>query len=314
MFQPVHRLIGRVAQALRERRDLLLEILALRQQIAVLERSLKRPRFSTADRIFWVVLSYCWELWPQALEIVEPETVLRWRRRGRRPRWRWRWQGRQLGRPPIDRETRRLIRRLNLDNFLWGAPRIHGELRMLGIHLAQSTVAKYMIRRSGPPSQTWRTFLRNHARELLPSEIAPQTRRRVSALGASLLSRILRGFPVSLCSNKPHGDWFQGRTGTSVSTSPINSVLSHRIYGRGRGPPFPARMVTAASPPSAVKTHWKPVVHPFCASEGFAWALQSSLRFFVAQRLKSKQLREFDHMSRASLLIVLPILICIMFP
>ena len=83
---------------------------------------------------------------------------------------------------------------------------------------------------------------------LLPTEIATQTLRRISALGASLLSRILRGFPVSLCSNKPHGDWFEGRSGTSVSTSPIDSVLSHRIHGRGRGPPLPARRFTTASP------------------------------------------------------------------
>ncbi len=237
MFRAVHRLVGRVAAALRERRDLVFEMLALRQQIAVLERSLKRPRFSTADRIFWVVLSCCWEHWPQALEIVAPETVLRWRRRGRRPKWRWPWQGRRLGRPPIERETRRLIRRLNLDNFLWGAPRIHGELRMLGIHLAQSTVAKYMIRRSGPPSQNWRTFLRNHARELLPAEIATQTRRRISALGESLSSNVLRGFPVSLSPKQPCADRFQGCTATSVFTSLFRSIPSHRIHGRGRDPP-----------------------------------------------------------------------------
>lgn len=273
MFQAVHRLLGRVAAALRERRDLVLEMLALRQQIAVLERSRKRPRFSTADRIFWVVLSYCWAHWPQALEIVAPETVLRWRRRGRRPKWRWPWQGRRLGRPPVDRETRRLIRRLNLDNFLWGAPRIHGELRMLGIHLAQSTVAKYMIRRSGPPSQTWRTFLLNHARELLPTEIATPTRRRISALGASLLSRILRGFPVSLSPKQPSADRFQGCTATFLFTSFIRSIPSHRIYGRGRGPPLPSANGHRRQPSIAIDNHWRPVVHPLCVSERFFWAL-----------------------------------------
>jgi hypothetical protein len=250
-----------------------LEMLALRQQIAVLERSRKRPRFSTADRIFWVVLSYCWAHWPQALEIVAPETVLRWRRRGRRPKWRWPWQGRRLGRPPVDRETRRLIRRLNLDNFLWGAPRIHGELRMLGIHLAQSTVAKYMIRRSGPPSQTWRTFLLNHARELLPTEIATPTRRRISALGASLLSRILRGFPVSLSPKQPSADRFQGCTATFLFTSFIRSIPSHRIYGRGRGPPLPSANGHRRQPSIAIDNHWRPVVHPLCVSERFFWAL-----------------------------------------
>lgn len=130
-------LFERFVRAFRSRLDLMLEVAALRHQIAVMERSINRPRFSTADRLFWVVLSRCWSRWPEALEIIEPETVLRWRRAGRRPRWRWLWPRRRLGRPPIDRDTRQLIRRMSLDNFLWGAPRIHGELRMLGIEVCR---------------------------------------------------------------------------------------------------------------------------------------------------------------------------------
>ena len=104
-------------------------------------------------------------LWPSLLglaQVVQPDTILRWHRAGFRAYWRWKSQGRP-GRPRIERELRDLIRRMSKENPLWGAPRIHGELLKLGFELAESTVSKYMIRRRGPPSQNWRTFLRNHA-------------------------------------------------------------------------------------------------------------------------------------------------------
>jgi len=94
--------------------------------------------------------------------IVQPDTILRWHRAGFRAYWRWKSRG-QPGRPKIDRELRELIRRMSKENQLWGAPRIHGELLKLGFEIAESTVSKYMIKRRGPPSQSWRTFLRNHA-------------------------------------------------------------------------------------------------------------------------------------------------------
>ena len=97
--------------------------------------------------------------------IVRPETVLRWHRAGFRAFWRWKSRSRG-GRPRIDPDLRDLIRRMSWENFLWGAPRIHGELLKLGYQVSQSTVAKYMVRRQGPPSQGWRTFLRSHAREI----------------------------------------------------------------------------------------------------------------------------------------------------
>src|SRR5580765_6391399 len=103
--------------------------------------------------------------WPNLLtlsRVVRPDTILRWHRAGFRAYWRWKSRN-QPGRPKIDRELRDLIRQMCKQNPLWGAPRIHGELRKLGFELAESTVSKYMIRRRGPPSQTWRTFLRNHA-------------------------------------------------------------------------------------------------------------------------------------------------------
>src|SRR5262245_21056236 len=94
-----------------------------------------------------------------------PETLVRWHRAGFRRYWRW--KSRSLGgRPHIDADLRALIRRMSLDNPLWGAPRIHGELLKLGFAVAQSSVAKYMVKRSGPPSQGWRTFLCNHAPDI----------------------------------------------------------------------------------------------------------------------------------------------------
>jgi hypothetical protein len=102
-------------------------------------------------------------LWPSLLglsRVVQPDTILRWHRAGFRAYWRWKSRGRP-GRPRISRELRELIQRMSKENPLWGAPRIHGELLKLGFEIAESTVSKYMIWRRGPPSQTWRTFLRN---------------------------------------------------------------------------------------------------------------------------------------------------------
>jgi hypothetical protein len=104
-------------------------------------------------------------LWPSLLDamlVVQPETVLRWHRAGFRAYWRWKSRKR-AGRPRIDRGLRDLIRRISQENPLWGASRIHGELLMLGFEVAQSTVSKYMTRARRPPSQSWKTFLRNQA-------------------------------------------------------------------------------------------------------------------------------------------------------
>jgi len=140
------------------------ENLALRQQLNVLMRKLpKRLRLTNSDRL---LLVWLYRLFPSilaAIRIVRPETVLRWHRLGFRAYWRWKSRS-GVGRPSIDGEIRDLIRRMSMANPLWGAPRIHGELLMLGIQVAQSTVAKYMVPRCRrPPSQSWKTFLRNHA-------------------------------------------------------------------------------------------------------------------------------------------------------
>ena len=147
------------------RSGLALENLALRQQLGVFRRSAPRPRIRCGDRVFWAWLSRWWPGWRSVLVIVSPATVVRWHRQGFRLYWRRKSMG-APGRPGTDAEVRRLIRRMSRDNPLWGAPRIRDELRLLGHDVAASTAARYMGRRTTPPSPTWRSFLRNHAGSL----------------------------------------------------------------------------------------------------------------------------------------------------
>ena len=146
----------------RGRAALQLELLALRHQLATLERTSSRPSLRPTDRLLWVILSRILPNWREALVIVKPETVVGWHRQGFRLFWSWKSCRRRGGRPTIAREVRDLIRRMSRENPLWGAPRIHGELLKLGIEVSESTVSKYMVRLPKPPSQSWKTFLRNH--------------------------------------------------------------------------------------------------------------------------------------------------------
>jgi putative transposase len=141
------------------------EILVLRQQLIVLNRTVSRPRLRRRDRLFWVSLSKLWKDWREALVIVKPETVIKWHREGFRLSWRWKSKA-PVGRPQIDQEIRELIRRMSRENTLWGLARIQSELRLLGFDVALRTIAKYRIKSSKPPSQTWKTFLDNHASQI----------------------------------------------------------------------------------------------------------------------------------------------------
>jgi len=161
-------LLTTLVDLLRSRASLHLEMLALRQQLAmVASRDNKRHRFHPSECIFWVWLYGLWPDCLQTLAIFKPDTLVRWHRKGFRLYWTWKSRRRLGGRPAIDPEMRELIRTMSRNNIGWGAPRIHGELRMLGIRVFESTVAKNMIRLQKPPSQTWRTFLDNHVSELV---------------------------------------------------------------------------------------------------------------------------------------------------
>ena len=135
----------------------------LRHQLAVLRRKVRgRVQLTSGDRLFLIQLYRWFPSVLKAVTIIQPATLVRWHRAGFRGYWRW--KSRCLGgRPQIDADLRALIRRMSADNPLWGAPRIHGELLKLGFEVAQSSVAKYMTKRAGPPAQGWSIFLRNHA-------------------------------------------------------------------------------------------------------------------------------------------------------
>src|SRR5262245_46775079 len=156
------RTIAAIRFAWSTRRDLLLEVLALRHQLSVLARSNRRLR--SADRLVWLILRRVWPRWQDALMLVQPATVDRWQRDGF-SRW-WPRRTRRPGRPRIDAECRRLIRQMAAENRLWGAPRIHGELVKLGIAVSERTVSRYLRECPRGSSQTWRTFLANHNDQL----------------------------------------------------------------------------------------------------------------------------------------------------
>src|SRR5262245_55672202 len=150
----------------KSRRRLEAENLFLRHQLSIaLRRAPPRLRLGGCDR---AMLLWMAQLWPSLLgvaQVVEPETILRWHRAGFRAFWHWKSRKR-VGRPKIDRDLRDLIRQMSRENPTWGAPRIHGELLMLGFEVAQSTVSKYIPQGRGPRSQGWKTFLRNHAQAI----------------------------------------------------------------------------------------------------------------------------------------------------
>jgi putative transposase len=165
MFRFVRFCFGTLIRFFRSRRSLLLENLALRQQLAVLKRRHPRPGLSPFDKLFWVVVRRFWSGWKEAQVVVTPETVVRWHRVGFRLYWRLISRVRaQVGRTQTPKEVRDLIFRMVVENPTWGAPRIHGELLMLGFDLSERTISRWMKRapRDPEPAKRWLTFLRNH--------------------------------------------------------------------------------------------------------------------------------------------------------
>jgi len=164
-------LLALLASPFKSKSRLEAENAALRHQVTVLRRRVRgRLEFTNGDRWFFVQLYRWFPSILNAIAVIRPETLLRWHRVGFRRYWRW--KSRSLGgRPQIGPDIRALIQRMSIENPLWGAPRIHGELLKLGVEVAQSSVAKYMVKRRGPPSQGWCTFLRNHAPDLAAMDL-----------------------------------------------------------------------------------------------------------------------------------------------
>ena len=180
-----------VADQFKSRVRLEAENLFLRHQLNIaLRHSPPRLRLHGSHRALLVWMTKLWPSLLGAAQVVKPETVLRWHRAGFKVHWRWKSRNR-AGRPRIDRGLRDLIQRMSRENPLWGASRIHGELLMLGFEVAQSTVSKYMVRPPKPPSQTWKTFLRNHAEAIAANTLRRECSDLVLNFSGAHLRKIL---------------------------------------------------------------------------------------------------------------------------
>ena len=205
---------------------------ALRHQLIVLRRKVPgRARLTNNDRWFFIQLYRWFPSILNVLTIIRPETLVRWHRAGFRGYWRW--KSRQGGgRPQIDAELRALIRRMSIENPLWGAPRIHGELLKLGFEVAQSSVAKYMVKRPGPPSQGWRTFLRNHAPDIAAMDLFVVPTIGFNLLYAFVIVRLDRRDLVWVnVTTSPTAEWIARQL---TEAFPWNEAPHHLIRDRDR--------------------------------------------------------------------------------
>jgi hypothetical protein len=165
MLRLLRLLFGLLTRSVRSRCTLLLEILALRQQLAILKDRHPQPRFTAPDKFFWVALRKLWPGWKHALVLLQPETVVGWHRAGFKLYWKWLSRHRlPAGRRCVSRELRDLIFRMVAENPTWGAPRIHGELQMLGFDISERSVLRWMRKtpRNPEPAKRWAAFLSNH--------------------------------------------------------------------------------------------------------------------------------------------------------
>jgi hypothetical protein len=211
-------------------RQLALENLTLRQQLAVYKRTATRPKLRTTDRLFWVWLAKVWAGWRQPLLIVTPDTVLRWQRRRFPGYWTQLSARHTGGRPPVHAEIQALVRRLAAANPLWGAPRIHAELLKLGIELAERTVSRLLPKRRTPPSQTWRTFLANHLPDLVSLDFfrVPTAGLRVLFVLVVLAHHRRRVVHFNVTEH-PTAHWTSQQI---VNAFPDDSAPSYLLHGR----------------------------------------------------------------------------------
>jgi transposase InsO family protein len=211
------------------------ENVALRHQVVVLRRQVRgRVQLTNFDRLFLVQLYRWFPSIVKAVAIVQPDTVIRWHRAGFRCYWRWKSRPRG-GRPAIEADLRALIRQMSIDNPLWGAPRIHGELLKLGFEVAQSTVAKYMVKRSGPPGQGWRTFLQNHAPDIAAMDLFVVPTINFSLLYAFVIVRLDRRELVwANVTQNPTAEWIARQITEAFPWNGTPDYLirdNDRIYG-----------------------------------------------------------------------------------
>jgi len=221
-----------LASPFKSRSRLEAENAALRHQLIVLRRKVPgRVRLTNSDRWFLVQLYRWFPSILQVLTIIRPKTLVRWHRAGFRCYWRWKSRVRG-GRPKIATNLRALIRRISIENPLWGAPRIHGELLKLGLEIAQSSVAKYMVKRRGPPSQGWHTFLRNHAPDIAAMDLFVVPTISFDLLYAFVIVRLDRRELVWInVTANPTAEWIARQL---TEAFPWNDAPKHLIRDRDR--------------------------------------------------------------------------------
>jgi transposase InsO family protein len=205
---------------------------ALRHQLIVLRRKVHgRVRLTNNDRWFFIQLYRWFPSILKVLTVIQPETLVRWHRAGFRSYWRWKSCA-LGGRPRIETDLRVLIRRMSVENPLWGAPRIHGELLKLGFFVGQSSVAKYMVKRHGPPSQGWRTFLRNHAPDIAAMDLFVVPTIGFDLLYAFIIVRLDRRDLVLInVTANPTAEWIARQL---IEAFPWNEAPKYLIRDRDR--------------------------------------------------------------------------------
>jgi len=260
-----------LAPPFKSRRRLEAENVILRHQLIILRRKVPdRVRLTNGDRWFLVQLYRLFPSTLQAVAIIRPETVVRWHRAGFRKYWRWK-SGSRGGRPSIESDLRALIEKMSIENPLWGAPRIHGELLKLGFEVAQSSVAKYMVKRNGPPSQGWRTFLRNHAPDIAALDLFVVPTISFGLLYALVIVRLDRRelVWVNVTAN-PTAEWIARQI---TEAFPWDEAPQHLIRDRDQiyGTVFTRRLraIGIRDKPTALASPWQ---------NGFAERLIGSIR------------------------------------
>jgi hypothetical protein len=240
MFVILHALGEFVTDLFKSRCRLEAENLLLRHQLTIALRASPRLRLLGSDRALLIWMTRLWPSLLDAVRVVQPETVLRWHRAGFKMFWRWKSRP-KAGRPKIDHGLRDLIRRMSRENPLWGASRIHGELLMLGFEVAQSTVSKYMGRSGMPPSQNWKTFLRNHAQAIAAIDLCVVPTLTFDLLFAFLVlghgRRQLLWFEVT---RHPTAEWLARHRGVSLDLGA--SLPGARDNDRAYGYVFTSRV------------------------------------------------------------------------
>jgi transposase InsO family protein len=244
---------------------------ALRHQLIILRRKVQgRVRLTNSDRWFFVQLYRWFPSVLQVVTIVQPETLMRWHRAGFRCYWRWKSRPRG-GRPQIETDLRALIRRMSVENPLWGAPRIHGELLKLGFAVAQSSVAKYMVKRHGPPSQGWRTFLRNHAPDIAAMDLFVVPTIGFNLLYAFVIVRLGRRDLVwTNVTTNPTAEWISRQL---TEAFPWNAAPRYLIRDRDR---IYGSIVTRRMRAMGIRD--KPIAPASPWQNGFAERLIGSIR------------------------------------